>query len=67
MSLAALKDLSIAQRTTIERELLRGHAEEIFEMLPLTADKRLEYLANAQKHAQDLNWDIPAEKYTLSK
>ncbi len=63
LSYNALKNLTINERTEMERSVLSGHAKEIFNSLPLTDDKRQQYLSNAQKHAHAISWEASAQSY----
>ena len=66
MSFQALKNLSIKQRTELEKTTAKDHATKIFNALPLTERKRAAYFTNAQQHAEALNWQSAAKKYTLT-
>jgi hypothetical protein len=66
MNFQALKNLSIGHRTQLEQTTAKEHAAKIFNALPLTEQKRAAYLTSAQQHADALNWQSAAKKYTLT-
>ncbi|MHC4114340.1 MAG: hypothetical protein ACYSSL_03325 [Planctomycetota bacterium] len=66
MRSAALKNLTIPKRTLMEKQILSAHAKKIFNCLPLTSEKRKQYLLNAQKYAPAIRWEALAQSYVLN-
>ena len=66
LSYESLKGLSIAKRTTMEKQVLAKQAKEIFNVLPLDPAQRKAYLLNAQKFAHGISWEASAENYVFS-
>ena len=66
MGYKALRNLTIQQRTAMEREVLSKHAKRIFNSLPLTWAKREIYLANAQEYASRISWEASAQSYAFN-
>ncbi len=65
MSYNTLRDLTIPQRSAMEKQLLSKHSKQIFEILPLTSAKREQYLINAQRYASRISWEALAKSYVL--
>ena len=63
MSLAALKKMTIEQRTALEREVIANNVQAVFDLLPLTDEKRAQYLDNAHKYSPSISWDSVAGDY----
>ncbi len=61
-----LNNMTIEKRTTIERELFEKHANSIFEILPITEEKRMKYLENALLYNPRLGWENIVKNYLLS-
>lgn len=61
----ALKTLTIRQRSEMEKQLLSKHAKHIFEILPITREKREQYLLNAKKYSSRISWETLAQSYAL--
>ncbi len=66
LSYNSLKDMTIAHRSEMEEQILVRSAGDIFEVLPLTDEKRRQYLENALKYASKISWDSSAAGYVLS-
>ncbi len=66
LSYNALKNLTIQQRSAMESKILSTHAGRIFEVLPLSSEKRQQYLANAQEYISKISWSASAKDYVLS-
>ncbi len=62
-NLTSLKNLTIKRRDKMERQVLKNHAQGIFDALPLRAEKRQQYLSNAHKYAGGISWEASAKNY----
>lgn len=60
-----IKNLTIENRTEIERELFKEHAKSIFEILPVTEEKRAKYLKNTLLYNPRLGWENIVKTYLL--
>jgi hypothetical protein len=65
LPLEHLRKMTLAQRDTIERAILSHSAQTIFDILALTAKRKREYLANAQKFSPSLSWETTVQNYLL--
>ncbi len=63
LSSAALRNLTIQERTAMEDEILSKNAKGIFDVLPLGLEKRQQYLANAQQYISRISWETSAQSY----
>ena len=63
LSTAALKNMTIQERTRMEGEILAKNVKGIFESLPLGQAKREQYLLNAQKYISKISWETSAQSY----
>lgn len=63
LSMTSLKKISIKQRDEIERKVISKQAEDIFNILPSSDQKRSEYLKNAHKYTPAISWDSVAGDY----
>lgn len=58
-----LRKLTQEQRNVIERTLVSQHAKAIFDVLPVSEQRREAYLRNAQRYLDQLTWESAATAY----